>query len=92
MPVSKNKRKKKHRSPSSPSSRQRQRVTQVNTLDGIQTWRECGTCQQLLTKHRKQFEGVCDDGVCHEFCVADMLVKGQTPEYLLHFLNTKDSN
>lgn len=60
--------------------------TQVNTFDGIQTWRECPTCQQLLSKYRSHFASYPDD-VCHEFCVNEMLEPGQIPEDLLSKLN-----
>ena len=56
--------------------------TQVNTLDGIQTWRECPTCNKLLTKHRKHFEDDYDH-VCYDSCVNEVLERGQTPEQLL---------
>jgi ribosomal protein S27AE len=59
--------------------------TQVNTYDGIQTWRECPTCQELLSKHRSRF----DDGynVCWMNCVDEALERGQTPEDLLSALD-----
>ena len=65
--------------------------TQVNTLDGIQTWRECPTCQQLLSKHRSHFEDE-DDNVCYEFCVDNARDTGQTPEELLIVLNNHLTN
>jgi len=55
--------------------------TQVNTSDGIQTWRECPTCHILLKKHRAYFEDVY--GMCYEGCVEEELVTHQTPEELL---------
>lgn len=54
---------------------------QVNTGDGIQTWRECPTCQELLSKYRSNFEDY--DHVCYSLCVDEALEKGQTPEDLL---------
>ncbi len=59
--------------------------TQVNTYDGIRTWRECPTCYQLLIKHPEYFEG--DDGLFNEGCVLGSLERGQTPEQLLEKLN-----
>ena len=58
--------------------------TQVNTYDGIQTWRECPTCQQLLKKYAEQFES--SDNMFEEFCVMNTLEQKQTPEYLLNSL------
>lgn len=64
--------------------------TQVNTLDGIRTWRECPTCTELLSKHRHLFEDDYDhDHICYEFCVNDYRSKDQTPEQLLEELNSK---
>ena len=60
--------------------------TQVNTSDGLQTWRECPTCQELLSKHRSKFEDDYEH-LCYEFCVNEVLEKGQTPEELLASLN-----
>jgi len=60
--------------------------TQVNTSDGLQTWRECPTCQELLSKHRLKFEDDYDH-LCYEFCVNEVLEKGETPEQLLASLN-----
>ena len=65
--------------------------TQVNTLDGIQTWRECPTCQELLSKHRSKFEDDYDH-LCYELCVNELLEKGQTPAELLDSLNIKHSS
>jgi hypothetical protein len=62
--------------------------TQVNTYHDIVTWRECPTCTELLSKFRQHFEDEYD-GLCYEFCVADSLDKGQTPEQLLEELNNK---
>lgn len=59
--------------------------TQVNTLDGIQTFRECPTCTELLSKYRSFFEDYCS--ICYEFCVNDILEKGETPEDILYCLN-----
>ena len=55
--------------------------TQVNTYEGIGTWRECPTCTELLRKYRSYFE---DDyeGFCYEGCVSEVL-ENQTPEDLL---------
>ena len=64
--------------------------TQVNTLDGIQTWRECPTCTELLSKYRSHFEDY--DHTCYELCVNELLEKGQTPEELLYSLNIKHSS
>jgi len=55
--------------------------TQVNTEDGIMTWRECPSCNELLSKHRAIFED--EDNMCFEGCVNEVLKKGQTPEELL---------
>ena len=55
--------------------------TQVNTSDGIQTWRECPTCQKLLISHRELFED--GYGTCWANCVDESLEVGQTPEQLL---------
>lgn len=58
---------------------------QVNTYDGIATWRECPTCTELLDKHRKHFAdeyNVCEDG-----CVNDVRQMGETPEQLLERLS-----
>ncbi len=59
--------------------------TQVNTGDGLVTWRECPTCIALLSTHRKYFEDC--DGITWEECVSNLLRKGQTPEQLLDELN-----
>ena len=59
--------------------------TQVNTSDGLITWRECPTCQILLSKYRDYFED--SDGICNENCVNEILEQGQTPEDLLNELN-----
>lgn len=57
---------------------------QVNTFDGIQTWRTCPTCTKLLDKHRSRFEDY--DGMCYEGCVFEVLERDQTPEQLLEEL------
>ena len=63
--------------------------TQVNTFDGIGTWRECPTCEKILSKYRAKF--VDDyDNVIHEFCINEVLEKGQTPEDLLSELVKKE--
>ena len=59
--------------------------TQVNTYDGIGTWRECPTCQELLSNYRSQFEDDCDH-FCYEGCVKEVLERGQSPEELLNAL------
>ena len=59
--------------------------TQVNTFDGIQTWRECPTCQELLSKYRSHFEDDYDH-MCYEGCVNEALERGMTPENLLNTL------
>lgn len=60
---------------------------QVNTLDGIQTWRECPTCIELLSKHRSYFTD--GEDICYSDCVNEALNRGQTPEELLIELNNK---
>jgi hypothetical protein len=63
--------------------------SQVNTYDGIGTWRECPTCTILLDKHRDCFSdeyNVCEDG-----CVNESLDKGETPEDLLIRLSNRKS-
>lgn len=67
-----------------------QMFTQVNKDDTIQTWRECATCMELLSRHRDCF----DDGygVCHEGCVSEALETGQTPEQLLIELSNRLGN
>jgi predicted nucleic acid-binding Zn ribbon protein len=64
--------------------------TQVNTFDGIQTWRACPTCEELLSKHRSYFAD--DENICSESCVNEVLVKGQTPEELLNELKNETLN
>ena len=64
--------------------------TQVNTSDGLQTWRECPTCQELLSKHRSYFEDGYNE--CHANCVDEALNRGQTPEELLASLNNNLQN
>jgi len=59
--------------------------TQVNTMDGIQTWGECPTCTELLSKYRSYFEDDYDH-VCYSGCVSEVLKRGQTPEDLLNAL------
>ena len=59
--------------------------TQVNTMDGIQIWRECPTCTELLSKHRSHFEDDYDH-ICYSDCVSEVLERGQTPEQLLSAL------
>lgn len=62
--------------------------TQVNTFDGIQTWRECPTCQILLSKYRSHFEDGYDH-ITYELCVDEVLERGQTPEDLLNKMKNK---
>ena len=58
---------------------------QVNTYNGIMTWRECPTCTELLSKHRSHFADYYDN-MCYEGCVDEALNKGQSPEDLLNAL------
>jgi len=60
--------------------------TQVNTIDGIQTWRECPTCTEILSKYRSHFEDDYDH-ICYHLCVRDALKLNQTPEELLSSLD-----
>lgn len=62
--------------------------TQVNTFDGIGTWRECPTCIKLIGNYRSYFE---DEGerLCYEGCVNEVLDRGQTPENLLSAMEKK---
>ena len=55
--------------------------TQVNTSDGLIVWRECPTCQELLSKHRSHFEDY--DHICYGGCVNEALRSEETPEQLL---------
>ena len=64
--------------------------TQVNTSDGLQTWRECPTCQILLSEHRSRFDDGC--GACWMNCVDESLDVGQTPEELLVVLESSVSS
>lgn len=59
--------------------------TQVNTSDGLQTWRECPTCHELIDKYPYLFEDY--DHTCYSGCVREALQKDQTPELLLLALN-----
>jgi len=59
--------------------------TQVNTYDGIGTWRECPTCMELLSKYRSHFADEYDY-IFHSDCVGIVLDRGQTPEELLSML------
>lgn len=59
--------------------------TQVQADSGIQRWKECPTCMELLSKYRNYFE---EDGICLEFCVNEELQGVQTPESLLYILNS----
>lgn len=60
--------------------------TQVNTNDGLCVWRECPTCQELLSKHREHFEDDYDH-IVYGGDVLESLEKGQTPEQLLRKLD-----
>ena len=64
---------------------------QVNTYGGIQTWRECPTCIELLSNYRFYFTDIND--VCEENCVDEVLEKNnlssQTPEDLLEKLKNE---
>jgi len=64
--------------------------TQVNTFDGIQTWRECLTCQILISKYGSHFIDDCDN-VFYEFCVGEALKRDETPEMLLEKFNNKQN-
>lgn len=55
--------------------------TQVNTYDGIQTWRECPTCHVLLSEFRDRFDD--EYGWVPGSCVSEVCEIGQTPEELL---------
>ena len=59
--------------------------TQVNTFDGIGTWRECPTCTKLLAKYPLYFQD--DYNVFEGDCVNQVLDRGQTPEELLNSLD-----
>lgn len=60
--------------------------TQVNTFDGIGTWRECQTCTELLSKYRSLFKDDYDH-ICYSNCVIEVCERGQTPEQLLSLLD-----
>lgn len=59
--------------------------TQVNTYDGIGTWRACMACDKLITNYPEHFEDNYD-GSFPEGCVSEALERGQTPEELLSLL------
>lgn len=59
--------------------------TQVNTYDGIGTWRTCATCDKLITNFPEHFKDEYD-GSFHEGCVYEALERGQTPEDYLSAL------
>lgn len=61
--------------------------TQVNTFDGIGTWRTCETCTTLLN----EFPDCFDDGygMFMGNCVDESLNRDQTPEQLLDELRAK---
>ena len=61
---------------------------QVNTYDGIHTWRACLACDVLLTKYRKLFVSN-NENICEIYCVSDSLEKNETPEGLLNKLNVE---
>ena len=54
---------------------------QVVASDEISNIYTCETCEQLLTKHRYNFDDGC--GVFWQNCVDDALDRNQTPEELL---------
>lgn len=59
---------------------------QVHTEDYFQTWNECQTCMQILSRHYTYFaDNHCDN--VEEGCVKDALEKDQTPEQLLKYLD-----
>ena len=60
---------------------------QVNTFDGIQSWRTCLTCQELLSIYSEYF--IDSDDLFHENCVKEQLTQEQTPEDLLSEFTTK---
>ena len=60
--------------------------TKVIKSDEIQTWRECPTCTELLSKHRSYFEDYYDH-ICYHLCVREALKLRQTPEELLSSLD-----
>ncbi len=64
--------------------------TQVNVYDEINTWRECLTCQVLLSEHRECFAE--DDDIAYEGCVNNSLQEGETPEMLLEKLKHDKSH
>ena len=68
--------------------------TQVNTYDGIGTWRECPTCRELLIKFSESFaddyENVVTEGCVHEVMCDYPNIK--TPEELLKFLTNSSEN
>lgn len=53
----------------------------VVVYNGLQTWKECPTCAELLNKYSNRF----DDGfgIFEYGCVDNVLDIGQTPEMLL---------
>lgn len=56
--------------------------TQVVAYDGIGTWRECPTCEIILSKFGSEFYDE-SDRVYQESCVLNVLGKDETPEELL---------
>ena len=59
---------------------------QVNTYDGIGTWRECMTCNELLNQHFNHFVNP-NSPEEYSNCVSEVLNNNQTPEELLIKLN-----
>ena len=54
-------------------------------FDGLSTWRECPTCEELLRRDSVRFSDGCG---LHEYgCVDSALDIGQTPEMLLEEMN-----
>lgn len=62
--------------------------TQVNIYDGIQVFRSCITCSELMLKYKYKFYDDCEN-MFMSGCVSDCLEKDQTPEQLLELLNLK---
>ena len=55
---------------------------QVNTYDGIGTWYECPTCQDLLLNYYSYFADN-NYGEVESGCVAESLERDETPQDLL---------
>lgn len=64
--------------------------TQVNVNDGIQTYRECPTCSELIARYPSYFQDEFDHTIpayiVHDNC---MEFKVNTPEELLDYLNKR---